>query len=129
MLTQVALQLQKTFPVKVTFRQLMGDRASLARLSELLDEQLPADAGGAAQVPGAAPASAHAGNPPVLSAPTLSTHAPTPHMPTPDACAAAPEGSPLAPSTPTSWTVPTAPSAGTDAVSQLIAQQKEQRSL
>ena len=41
MLTQVALQLQKTFAVKVTFRQLMGDHASLARLSALLDAELP----------------------------------------------------------------------------------------
>ncbi len=41
MLTQVALQLQKTFAVKITFRQLMGECASLGRLSELLDVQLP----------------------------------------------------------------------------------------
>lgn len=43
MLTQVALQLQKTFGAKITFRQLMGEGASLGRLSRLLDEQLPAD--------------------------------------------------------------------------------------
>ena len=43
MLTQVALQLQKTFPVKITFRQLMGEYASLDRLAAGLDAQLPAD--------------------------------------------------------------------------------------
>ncbi len=43
MLTQVALQLQKTFGIKITFRQLMGDCASLGRLSRQLDSQLPAD--------------------------------------------------------------------------------------
>ena len=42
-LTQVALQLQKTFAVKVTFRQLMAEFSSLRRLSELLDEQIPAE--------------------------------------------------------------------------------------
>ena len=43
MLTQVALQLQKTFAVKITFRQLMGDCASLGTLATLLDAQLPRD--------------------------------------------------------------------------------------
>ena len=42
-LTQVALQLQKTFSVKITFRQLMADYSSLRRLAELLDEQIPAE--------------------------------------------------------------------------------------
>src|SRR5690606_4475770 len=41
MLTQVALQLQKTFAVKITFRQLMGECASLERLVAALDAQLP----------------------------------------------------------------------------------------
>lgn len=50
MLTQVALQLQKTFGVKITFRQLMGDCASLGRLSRQLDTQLPADVFAAAPI-------------------------------------------------------------------------------
>ncbi|MGB3499552.1 MAG: amino acid adenylation domain-containing protein, partial [Rhodanobacter lindaniclasticus] len=44
MLTQVALHLSRVFPVKVTFRQLMVDHASLDRLAALLDEQMPPDA-------------------------------------------------------------------------------------
>src|SRR5690606_37290965 len=44
MLTQVALQLQKAFPVAVTFRQLMGDCSSLDRLVAMLDAQMPAEA-------------------------------------------------------------------------------------
>jgi len=43
-LTQVATQLQKSFPVKVTFRQLMAEYASLGRLSGFLDEQMPKEA-------------------------------------------------------------------------------------
>ncbi|MFA6229093.1 MAG: amino acid adenylation domain-containing protein [Rhodanobacter sp.] len=43
MLTQVALHLSRVFPVKVTFRQLMVDYASLDRLAAMLDEQMPAD--------------------------------------------------------------------------------------
>jgi amino acid adenylation domain-containing protein len=43
-LTQVALQLQKTFGVKVTFRQLMEAYPTLDRLSAHLDEQMPAEA-------------------------------------------------------------------------------------
>ena len=42
-LTQVALQLQKTFAVKITFRQLMAEYSSLRRLAELLDQQMPAE--------------------------------------------------------------------------------------
>ncbi len=57
MLTQVALQLQKAFPVKVTFRQLMGEYASLDRLVSALDAQLPPDE---APSPGAVPASVSA---------------------------------------------------------------------
>ena len=41
MLTQIALKLQKVFGVKVTFRQLMGEAASLDRLATLLQAQLP----------------------------------------------------------------------------------------
>lgn len=51
MLTQIALQLQKTFALKITFRQLMGETATLEHLAALLDAQLPAQA---------APALAHA---------------------------------------------------------------------
>ena len=40
-LTQVALQLQKTFSVKVTFRQLMEAYPSLERLAVFMDENLP----------------------------------------------------------------------------------------
>ncbi|MFT3761943.1 MAG: amino acid adenylation domain-containing protein [Pseudoxanthomonas sp.] len=54
MLTQVALQLQKTFGVKISFRQLMGEYASLDRLTAALDAQLPPEAA-PVQVP-AAPA-------------------------------------------------------------------------
>lgn len=55
MLTQVALQLQKTFALKITFRQLMGEAGSLDRLAGLLDAQLPAEAPCVATEP-AAPA-------------------------------------------------------------------------
>ncbi len=41
MLTQMALHLSKAFPVKITFRQLMVDYASLDSLAGALDEQLP----------------------------------------------------------------------------------------
>ncbi|MGH8075937.1 MAG: aminotransferase class III-fold pyridoxal phosphate-dependent enzyme, partial [Lysobacter sp.] len=41
MLTQVALQLQKTFALKISFRQLMSEASSLDRLAALLDAQLP----------------------------------------------------------------------------------------
>ncbi|WP_426282008.1 amino acid adenylation domain-containing protein [Lysobacter soli] len=44
MLTQVAVQLQKTFEVPVNFRQLMGDCSSLDRLAGMLDATLPAEA-------------------------------------------------------------------------------------
>ena len=51
MLTQVALQLQKTFAVKITFRQLMGDCSSLGRLAGTLDAQLPQEAQPAVHAP------------------------------------------------------------------------------
>ncbi len=44
MLTQVAVQLQKTFDMPIGFRQLMGDCSSLDRLAGMLDEALPAEA-------------------------------------------------------------------------------------
>ncbi len=65
MLTQVALQLEKAFGVKVTFRQLMGECASLDALSTTLDAQMPADA------------------PPPVSAPLLEAVSATPSMPAP----------------------------------------------
>lgn len=108
MLTQVALQLQKTFPVKVTFRQLMGDRASLARLSELLDEELPKDA-----VPAAtAPLAAVAGTPvaavmPVPAMPPASAAASSSTAPRLQAVAVAIDG------------------VGGDALHSLIAQQMQ----
>src|SRR5690606_26361004 len=43
-LTQVALQLQKAFGVKITFRQLMESYPSLLTLAEHLDASLPPEA-------------------------------------------------------------------------------------
>lgn len=42
-LTQVALQLQKTFAIKVTFRQLIETYSSVERLAEHMDKTMPAD--------------------------------------------------------------------------------------
>jgi glutamate-1-semialdehyde aminotransferase/acyl carrier protein len=56
MLTQVAVQLQKTFEVPVNFRQLMGDCSSLDRLAGMLDASLPAEAAPAPAPMQAAPA-------------------------------------------------------------------------
>jgi amino acid adenylation domain-containing protein len=44
MLTQAAVHLQKTFAIKITFRQLMGEYATLGQLAQMLDAQLPPDA-------------------------------------------------------------------------------------
>lgn len=44
MLTQVAIQLQKAFAIKVTFRQLMSECGGLDRLANMLDNELPPDA-------------------------------------------------------------------------------------
>ncbi|MEP6633282.1 MAG: aminotransferase class III-fold pyridoxal phosphate-dependent enzyme, partial [Luteimonas sp.] len=41
MLTQVALQLQKSFGVKITFRQLMSECASVDKLATMIDAELP----------------------------------------------------------------------------------------
>lgn len=43
-LAQVATQVQKTFKVKVTFRQLLNDMPSIARLAEYLADKVPAPA-------------------------------------------------------------------------------------
>lgn len=57
-LTQVALQLQKTFAVPITFRQLMAEHASLGRLAAHLDTSLPIDPVPAPPVAAFAPAPA-----------------------------------------------------------------------
>ncbi|RZA32261.1 MAG: acyltransferase domain-containing protein, partial [Lysobacteraceae bacterium] len=80
MLTQVALQLQKTFAVKITFRQLMGECASLDRLVQVLDAQLPADPVAAvvaapAAMPAAAPAMAGSFHAAPLAAPAMAMQA------------------------------------------------------
>lgn len=82
MLTQVALQLQKIFPVKITFRQLMGEYASVDRLAAGLDAQLPADpapvTAAATPVAAAVPAPLPAQALPVpLAAPTFTAGLPT----------------------------------------------------
>ncbi|HVI59251.1 MAG TPA: amino acid adenylation domain-containing protein [Luteimonas sp.] len=51
MLTQVALQLQKSFGVKVSFRQLMGECSSMDRLAAMLDAEMPPEAAPAAPAP------------------------------------------------------------------------------
>ncbi len=56
-LTQVALQLQKTFGIKVTFRQLMQDFPNLDKLAAYMDGQIPPEAAAAAAVPPAVAAS------------------------------------------------------------------------
>ncbi len=100
MLTQVALQLQKSFPVKVTFRQLMGEQGSLSRLAAMLDAALPAEA--------AAPAAAA----------TVVPAAPAQPSPAAPAAAATPAMAAAAPMVPLS-------AAGGDMVRQLIAQQMQ----
>ncbi|HEU5134543.1 MAG TPA: amino acid adenylation domain-containing protein [Steroidobacteraceae bacterium] len=54
-LTQVALQLQKAFGVKVTFRQLMESYSSLGALAAHLDASMPPDAAPSTAVAPAAP--------------------------------------------------------------------------
>jgi len=51
MLTQVSLQLQKAFGVKITFRQLMGECSSIGSLARMLETQMPAEAQGTATQP------------------------------------------------------------------------------
>ena len=55
-LTQVALQLQKTFSLKITFRELMESFSSFERLAMHIDQMLPPEAMPAAPAPVAAPA-------------------------------------------------------------------------
>ena len=54
-LTQVALQLQKAFGVKITFRQLMENYSSLGALAAHLDASMPPDAAPSTAVAPAAP--------------------------------------------------------------------------
>ncbi|QSX75472.1 amino acid adenylation domain-containing protein [Lysobacter arenosi] len=75
MLTQVALQLQKTFPVAIGFRQLMGDCSSLDRLASAIDAQLPPDEVAAPVAPPQAPVQAA---PPVMQAPVAAFAAAAP---------------------------------------------------
>lgn len=67
MLTQVALQLQKTFDVKITFRQLMGECATLGRLAGRLDQELPNEAA----APPAAPIAGQATVPNMPASPPM----------------------------------------------------------
>ncbi|KAF1721993.1 hybrid non-ribosomal peptide synthetase/type I polyketide synthase [Pseudoxanthomonas wuyuanensis] len=94
MLTQVALQLQKTFPVKITFRQLMGEYASLERLTQALDAQLPPEAAPAAQAISAAPTTTTVPATPV-SLPPAPVAVPASGMALPMAAAAAVDGDAL----------------------------------
>jgi glutamate-1-semialdehyde aminotransferase len=55
-LTQVALQLQKTYALKITFRELMDGCSSFERLAAHIDRLLPAEAQPAAPAPAAVPA-------------------------------------------------------------------------
>ncbi|MCE5234134.1 MAG: amino acid adenylation domain-containing protein, partial [Xanthomonadaceae bacterium] len=76
-LTQVALQLQKTFGVKVTFRQLLGEVASLDALAGVLDAQMPAEAAPAPALAAAAPAAPAAPQPAAPApAPAMAAAAP-----------------------------------------------------
>ena len=57
-LTQVALQLSKSFGLKITFRQLMEDLSSLEHLAMHIDRELPPEAAPAPGAPAAAPTAA-----------------------------------------------------------------------
>ncbi|UPG92083.1 amino acid adenylation domain-containing protein [Luteibacter aegosomaticola] len=59
-LTQVALQLQKTYALKITFRELMDGCSSFERLAAHIDRLLPADTTPAAPVATPAPVAAPA---------------------------------------------------------------------
>ncbi|WP_211260728.1 polyketide synthase [Pseudoxanthomonas dokdonensis] len=85
MLTQVALQLQKAFSLKLTFRQLMSEYASLGRLVAGLDAQLPSDpvddapAAGQPVAPALSPQSHASASPvPPMPMPVLTTMAASP---------------------------------------------------
>lgn len=101
MLTQVALQLQKTFQIRITFRQLMGDCGTLDRLVAMLDAELPPDAA----LPDASPVAA----PAVAIAPM----------------AAGAVAMPPAQPTASGFAAGTMPAGGGDFARQLIAQQMQ----
>ncbi|MGY1409882.1 MULTISPECIES: aminotransferase class III-fold pyridoxal phosphate-dependent enzyme [unclassified Luteimonas] len=109
MLTQVALQLQKTFAVKISFRQLMGECASLERLVAALDTQLP-------------PEPAQPVAQPVVAVPVTAA-APAVQMPV-AAPAVAAVAAP-APSLPVFMPPAARPSGDSSAVRALIAQQMQ----
>jgi glutamate-1-semialdehyde aminotransferase/acyl carrier protein len=79
-LTQVALQLQKTFSIKLTFRQLIETYSSVERLAEHMDKTMPADSvsvsSPATTSPSAPAAVARPEQPP--SGPAVQTVAPVP---------------------------------------------------
>jgi amino acid adenylation domain-containing protein len=62
-LTQVALQLQKTYALKITFRELMDGCSSFERLAAHIDRLLPAEAQSVAPAPAALPAQVAAAAP------------------------------------------------------------------
>ena len=76
-LTQVGTMLQRTFSVKVTFRQLLEEIPTLGTLAEFMDSQLPAEA---APTPQPAPVAEVAA--PVAAAPVAAVPAPAPIAPT-----------------------------------------------
>jgi len=65
-LTQVALQLQRTFSIKITFRQLMEAYPSLERLADFMDQNLAPET--LAPVPAQAPAASATAPPPPVPA-------------------------------------------------------------
>ena len=95
-LTQAALQLQKKFAVKVTFRQLMENFPTLGTLTEFLDGSLAPEAFADA-APAAAPAPVAPRSPAAAAAPVAA--APVAAAPAPAASAPAPVFAPPAPST------------------------------
>ena len=62
-LTQVALQLQKTYALKITFRELMDGCSSFERLAAHIDRLLPAETQSVAPAPAALPAQVAAAAP------------------------------------------------------------------
>ena len=75
-LTQVALQLQKTFALKITFRELMESFSTFERLAVHIDQLLPPEAAAPAPVPVAANP-VQAVNTPALAMPAIAQPAPS----------------------------------------------------
>ena len=107
MLTQVAMQLQRSFSAKVTFRQLMNEAGSLGRLAAVLDASMPAEA----------PAASEQVTPAPLNAQAAAASAPLPTAPS-AAAAAAPMAAPM-------FATVSAPVAGGDWVQGVISQQMQ----